>query len=61
MPTGPKDEKRPADPIARVLKVTRVTREKLKEYRPESDKDTQELGRKGGRKRADARLTDSLV
>lgn len=57
MPTGPKGEKRPADAIARAVKVMRIlTGEEPEDYGPESDKDkaAQELGSKGGKKRAES-------
>jgi hypothetical protein len=39
MPTGPKGEKRPADAIARAVKVMRIaTGEEPEDYGPDSDK-----------------------
>jgi hypothetical protein len=57
MPTGPKGEKRPADVIGAAVKVMRIaTGEESEDYGPEIDKDkaAQELGRKGGKKRAES-------
>lgn len=57
MPTGPKGEKRPADVIGNAVKVMRIlTGEEPEDYGPETGKDkaAQELGRKGGRKRAES-------
>lgn len=53
MPTGPKGEKRPRDTNANAVKVMRIaTGEDVEEY---VAKDTagQELGRKGGKRRAE--------
>ncbi len=55
MPTGPKGERRPADAIARAVKVMRIaTGEEPEDYgeAPGKNKAAQELGRKGGKKRA---------
>jgi hypothetical protein len=57
MPTGPKGEKHPADAIARAVKVMRIaTGEEPEDYGAQTGKDkaAQELGRKGGKKRAEA-------
>jgi len=57
MPTGPKGEKRPADVIGAAVKVMRIaTGEEPEDYGPETikDKAAQELGRKGGKKRAES-------
>ena len=57
MPTGPKGEKRPADVISAAVKVMRIaTGEEPEDYGPETSKDkaAQELGRKGGKKRAES-------
>lgn len=56
MPTGPKGEKRPSDAIARAVKVMRIaTGEEPEDYgtAPAKNKAAQELGRKGGKKRAE--------
>lgn len=56
MPTGPKGEKRPADAIARAVKVMRIaTGEEPEDYgdAPAKNAAAQELGRKGGKKRAE--------
>lgn len=57
MPTGPKGERRPADVIGAAVKVMRIlTGEEPEDYGPEigKDKAAQELGRKGGKKRAES-------
>lgn len=56
MPTGPKGEKRPADAIARAVKVMRVlTGEEPEDYgnAPAKNQAAAELGRAGGKKRAE--------
>ncbi|MCI0557851.1 MAG: hypothetical protein MN733_05100 [Nitrososphaera sp.] len=57
MPTGPKGEKRPADAIARAVKVMRIlTGEEPEDYgnAPAKNAAAQELGRAGGKKRAES-------
>jgi len=57
MPKGPKGEKRPADVIGNAIKVARIaTGEETDEFegRPEKSAAAVELGRRGGRKRAEA-------
>jgi len=57
MPTGPKGEKRPADAIARAVKVMRIaTGEEPEDYgdAPAKNAAAQELGRKGGKKRSES-------
>jgi hypothetical protein len=57
MPTGPKGEKRPADVIGNAVKVMRIaTGEEPEDYgvAPEKNKAAQELGRAGGKKRAES-------
>jgi hypothetical protein len=57
MPTGPKGEKRPADAIARAVKVMRVlTGEEQEDYgnAPAKNRAAAELGRAGGKKRAES-------
>lgn len=57
MPRGPKGERRPADVIGAAVKVMRIaTGEEPEDYGPETGKDkaAQELGRKGGKKRAES-------
>jgi hypothetical protein len=56
LPTGPKGEKRPADAIARAVKVMRIaTGEQPEDYGNASAKNqaAAELGRAGGKKRAE--------
>jgi hypothetical protein len=56
MPKGPKGERRPADVIGAAVKVMRIlTGEEPEDYGPETGKSkaAQELGRKGGKKRAE--------
>jgi hypothetical protein len=57
MPRGPKGERRPADVIGNAVKIMRIaTGEEPEDYGPESGKNkaAQELGRKGGKKRAES-------
>jgi hypothetical protein len=57
MPTGPKGEKRPADVIGNAVKIMRIlTGEEPEDYvhAPEKNQAAQELGRKGGKKRAES-------
>lgn len=57
MPTGPKGEKRPADVIGNAVKVMRIaTGEEPEDFgdAPAKNQAAAELGRKGGRKRADS-------
>jgi len=57
VPRGPRGEKRPADVIGNAVKVMRIlTGEEPEDYGPETGKDkaAQELGRKGGKKRAES-------
>ena len=57
MPTGPKGEKRPADVIGNAVKVMRIATGDEAEDLPADDgknKAAQELGRKGGKKRAES-------
>ncbi len=57
MPRGPKGERRPADVIGAAVKVMRIaTGEEAEDYGPGTSKDkgAQELGRKGGKKRAES-------
>lgn len=57
MPKGPKGEKRPADAIARAVKIARIaTGEEQEEYEKDDegkDKAAQSLGRRGGKARAE--------
>jgi hypothetical protein len=57
MPKGPKGQKRPADVIGNAVKVMRIlTGEETEEFEVDDGKDkaAQELGRKGGKARAEA-------
>ena len=57
MPTGPKGEKRPADVIGNAVRVMRIaTGEETDPLPANSGKNAaaQEMGRKGGKARADA-------
>jgi hypothetical protein len=57
MPRGPKGEKRPADVIGAAVKVMRIaTGEEPEDYGPDTGKSkaAQELGRAGGKKRAES-------
>lgn len=55
MPTGPKGEKRPADAIARAVKIAKIATGEIEDDKPEDDgkdKAAQSLGRRGGKARA---------
>jgi hypothetical protein len=56
MPTGPKGEKRPADVIGNAVKIARIATGEDQDFPVDDGKDkaAQELGRKGGRKRAES-------
>jgi hypothetical protein len=57
MPKGPKGQKRPADVIGNAVKVMRIlTGEETEEFEADAGKDkaAQEMGRKGGKARAEA-------
>lgn len=57
MPTGPKGQKRPADAIARAVKVARIaTGEEQEDTSVDDGKDkaAQSLGRRGGKARAES-------
>lgn len=57
MPTGPKGEKRPADVIGNAVRVMRIATGEEAETPPADDgknKAAQELGRAGGKKRAES-------
>jgi hypothetical protein len=56
MPKGPKGERRPADVIGNAVKVMRIaTREETEELTGDGkNKAAQELGRAGGKKRAES-------
>jgi len=61
MPTGPKGEKRPADVIGNAVKVMRIlTGEEPEDYgdAPEKNQAAAELGRKGGKKRAESMTSE---
>lgn len=57
MPKGPKGQKRPADVIGNAVKVMRIlTGEETEEFEADDGKDkaAQQMGRKGGKARAEA-------
>lgn len=57
MPKGPKGERRPADVIGNAVKVMKIlTGEEPEDFGPETGKSkaAQELGRAGGKKRAES-------
>lgn len=55
MPRGPKGEKRPADAIARAIKVAKIATGEIEEDKDDDGKDkaAQSLGRRGGKARAE--------
>ena len=56
MPTGPKGEKRPADVNARAVMIAKIATGEIDDAVPDDGKNkaAQELGRKGGKKRAES-------
>ena len=53
MPKGPRGEKRPADAIGRAIKVAKIATGEIEDERDEIKSAAAELGRKGGKKRAE--------
>jgi hypothetical protein len=56
MPKGPQGQKRPADAIAKAVKVARIATGEIEEDKPADDgkdKAAQSLGRRGGKARAE--------
>lgn len=60
MPTGPKGEKRPADAIGLAVKIARIATGEDEDVVPDDGKDkgAQEIGRKGGKARADSMTSE---
>ena len=55
MPKGPRGEKRPADAIGRAIKIAKIATGEIEDERDEDiSSAAAELGRKGGRKRAES-------
>jgi len=57
MPTGPKGEKRPADAVARAVKVAKIATGEIEEDKPEDetkgkDEAAVSMGKRGGKARA---------
>lgn len=63
MPKGPKGEKRPADAIARAIKVARIATGEIEEDKDDDGKDkaAQSLGRRGGKARAESMSAERRV
>ena len=63
MPTGPKGEKRPADVIGNAVKIMRIATGEEVDAPPDDGKNkaAQELGRAGGRKRAEGMSAEQRV
>ena len=55
MPTGPKGEKRPADVVGNAVKIARIATGEVEDDTTDDGKDkaAAELGRKGGKARAE--------
>jgi hypothetical protein len=53
MPKGPKGEKRPADAVARAIMVAKIATGEIEDEREELTSAAAQLGRKGGKKRAE--------
>lgn len=53
MPKGPRGEKRPADAIGRAVHIAKIATGEIEDERDELASAAAELGRKGGKKRAE--------
>ena len=53
MPKGPRGEKRPADAVGRAIKIAKIATGEIEDERDELSNAAAELGRKGGKKRAE--------
>lgn len=53
MPKGPRGEKRPADAIGRAVLIGKIATGQIEDERDELASAAAELGRKGGKKRAE--------
>lgn len=53
MPKGPRGEKRPADAIGRAVLIAKIATGEIEDERAELSSAAAELGRKGGKKRAE--------
>jgi hypothetical protein len=53
MPKGPRGEKRPADAIGRAVMIGKIATGEIEDERGELSSAAAELGRKGGKKRAE--------
>lgn len=53
MPKGPRGEKRPADAIGRAVMVAKIATGEIEDERDELSSAAAELGRKGGKARAE--------
>lgn len=53
MPKGPQGQKRPADAVSRAIMVARIATGEIEDEREELTSAAAELGRKGGKKRAE--------
>lgn len=53
MPKGPRGEKRPADAIGRAVKIAKIATGEIEDERDELSSAAAELGRKGGKARAE--------
>ncbi len=54
MPKGPRGEKRPVDAVARAVMVAKIATGEIEDERDELASAAAELGRKGGKKRAES-------
>lgn len=53
MPKGPRGEKRPADAVGRAIMVAKIATGEIEDEREELSSAAAEMGRKGGKKRAE--------
>lgn len=53
MPKGPRGEKRPADAVSRAVMIAKIATGEIEDEREELTSAAAQLGRKGGKKRAE--------
>lgn len=58
MPKGPRGEKRPADAIGRAVMVAKIATEEVEDERDSIKSAAAELGKLGGKKRAESMTPD---
>jgi len=61
MPKGPRGEKRPADAIGRAVMIGKIATSEIEDEREALSSAAAELGRKGGKKRAETMAPERRV